>query len=157
MSSVIRSAARTARSGSSSWARGTPNTPTTASPMNFSTTPPWDSIRLRQICLVGAEEAGDVFGVQALPQGGGADQIAEQGGDDLALLADRGCFELGSAVPAELRPSGFSAPQEGQVSMGASLRRVLEPTQGSAMLRTATLANGRSSSRTPLTSGNGGR
>ena len=26
--------------GSSSWAAGTPKTPTTASPMNFSTTPP---------------------------------------------------------------------------------------------------------------------
>ncbi len=46
-SSQIRSAARTARSGSSSWAAGTPNTPSTASPMNFSTTPPCASICLR--------------------------------------------------------------------------------------------------------------
>ena len=38
------SAALTARSGSSSRTAGTPKTPTTASPMNFSTTPPWDSI-----------------------------------------------------------------------------------------------------------------
>ena len=48
-SSAIRSAARTARSGSSSWAAGTPKTPTTASPMNFSTTPPYASIRSRAI------------------------------------------------------------------------------------------------------------
>ena len=42
-SSVSRSsaAARTARSASSSWRRGTPKTATTASPMNFSTVPPW--------------------------------------------------------------------------------------------------------------------
>ena len=48
-SSVIRRAARTARSGSSPWATGTPKTPTTASPMNFSTTPPWSSICDRTI------------------------------------------------------------------------------------------------------------
>ena len=47
--STIRNPARTARSGSSSCAAGTPNTPTTASPMNFSTTPPCASIRARAI------------------------------------------------------------------------------------------------------------
>ena len=36
----MTSAARTARSGSSSCATGTPNTAITASPMNFSTVPP---------------------------------------------------------------------------------------------------------------------
>ena len=40
IASRIASAARTARSGSSSCAVGAPNTPTTASPMNFSTVPP---------------------------------------------------------------------------------------------------------------------
>src|SRR5215213_5801944 len=38
--SRIASAARTARSGSSSWATGAPKTAITASPMNFSTVPP---------------------------------------------------------------------------------------------------------------------
>ncbi len=38
--STSSSAARTARSGSSSWAVGTPHTAMTASPMNFSTFPP---------------------------------------------------------------------------------------------------------------------
>ena len=42
--STMRRPARTARSGSSSCTAGTPKTPTTASPMNFSTVPPWDSI-----------------------------------------------------------------------------------------------------------------
>ncbi len=41
ISSRIRKAARTARSGSSPWATGAPNTPCTASPMNFSIVPPY--------------------------------------------------------------------------------------------------------------------
>ena len=40
----IPSAARTARSASSSWSCGIPNTAITASPMNFSTVPPCRSI-----------------------------------------------------------------------------------------------------------------
>ena len=38
--STSSSAARTARSASSSWAVGAPHTAITASPMNFSTVPP---------------------------------------------------------------------------------------------------------------------
>ena len=45
--SRIRSAARRARTGSSSCAAGTPNTAITASPMNFSTVPPSASISSR--------------------------------------------------------------------------------------------------------------
>src|SRR6266498_2262820 len=50
ISSMARSMAnahRTARSGSSSWTMGAPNTATTASPMNFSTVPPWRSMARR--------------------------------------------------------------------------------------------------------------
>ena len=43
----ISLAARTARSASSSWTCGTPKTAITASPMNFSTAPPWRSIAAR--------------------------------------------------------------------------------------------------------------
>ncbi len=43
----MSAAARTARSASSSWTCGTPNTAMTASPMNFSTVPPWRSIGAR--------------------------------------------------------------------------------------------------------------
>jgi hypothetical protein len=43
----IRSAARSARVGSSSCASGTPNTATMASPMYFSTVPPSASISWR--------------------------------------------------------------------------------------------------------------
>jgi len=42
--SRMPAAARTARSASSSWTVGTPKTAITASPMNFSTVPPWDSM-----------------------------------------------------------------------------------------------------------------
>jgi len=45
---LISSAARTARSASSSCTLGIPNTAMTASPMNFSTRPPWRST----ICLI---------------------------------------------------------------------------------------------------------
>ena len=43
-SSRICRPARIARSGSSSWPTGAPNTPSTASPMNLSTVPPKCSI-----------------------------------------------------------------------------------------------------------------
>ena len=43
----MSSAARTARSASSSCARGRPKTAITASPMNFSTVPPWRSTAIR--------------------------------------------------------------------------------------------------------------
>ena len=46
-SSIRRRPALTARSGSSSCRVGTPKTATTASPMNFSSVPPYDSIALR--------------------------------------------------------------------------------------------------------------
>ena len=45
--SRISAAARTARRASSSWIAGTPNTAITASPMNFSTVPPWRSSAAR--------------------------------------------------------------------------------------------------------------
>ncbi len=43
----MSAAARTARKASSSWTTGTPKTAITASPMNFSTVPPWRSIAAR--------------------------------------------------------------------------------------------------------------
>ena len=78
--------ARTARSGSSSCTAGTPKTPTTASPMNFSTVPPWDSITLRARVVVAPQQGVDVLGVGGLAHGREGDEVAEEGGDDLALL-----------------------------------------------------------------------
>ena len=86
----MRSPARTARSGSSSCTAGTPKTPTTASPMNFSTVPPWDSITLVARAKYSPQEGVDVLGVGGLAHGGEGDEVAEEGGDGLALLAHRG-------------------------------------------------------------------
>ena len=47
--SRISAAARTARRASSSWTTGTPNTAITASPMYFSTVPPWRSMTSRML------------------------------------------------------------------------------------------------------------
>jgi hypothetical protein len=43
----ISAAARTARTASSSWSCGTPNTAMISSPMNFSIVPPWRSTTRR--------------------------------------------------------------------------------------------------------------
>ena len=100
--SRMRRAARTARSGSSSCTAGTPKTPTTASPMNFSTVPPWDSIDLRGTGEVVAEDAVDVLGVGGLAHGCEGDEVAEERGDDLALLRDgNGGSHRGRALHAE--------------------------------------------------------
>jgi hypothetical protein len=57
IASWMASAARTARSGSSSWETGAPNTATTASPMNFSTVPPNRSSSWRNRSWYGARIA----------------------------------------------------------------------------------------------------
>jgi hypothetical protein len=57
IASWIARAARTARSGSSSCAAGAPKTATTASPMNFSTVPPWRSSSWRSRAWYGASRA----------------------------------------------------------------------------------------------------
>ena len=59
------SAARTAGSASSPNAVGAPKTPTTASPMNFSTTPPKDSISVRTV-VVRAKQRLHVLRIQPL-------------------------------------------------------------------------------------------
>ena len=84
--STIRRPARTARSGSSSCAAGTPNTPTTASPMNFST----DAAVALDLCArhrrVATPASVHVLGIRGLRQRREADQVAEQRRHHLALL-----------------------------------------------------------------------
>ena len=60
--SRIASAARTARSGSSSCAVGAPNSAMTASPMNFSTVPPWRSSSARTRSWYGRRSASTSSG-----------------------------------------------------------------------------------------------
>ena len=56
--------------------------------------------------LVVMEQARDVFGIQTFPKGRGSHEIAEEGGDHLAFLANRNGLELGSALVAEPRAIG---------------------------------------------------
>ena len=85
--SRIASAARTARSGSSSCATGAPKSAITASPMNFSTVPPKRSSSVAQPGVVGREQRAHVLGVELLGPRGEADEVGEEDGDDLPLLA----------------------------------------------------------------------
>ena len=100
--------ARTARSGSSSCAAGTPNTPTTASPMNFSTTPPCASIRARAISAYADQHPVHVLRIRLLRRRREPDQIAEQHRHDLPLLRHQTAgsrSKSGGALHAELRAS----------------------------------------------------
>ena len=111
--SRMESAARTARSGSSSCATGAPNTAITASPMNFSTVPPNRSSSERTRGVVGLEHAPHVLGVHTLCARGEADEVAEEAGDDLALLALRPYGERRRAPGAEAGVVCVLAPAAG--------------------------------------------
>ena len=119
--SRIASAARTARSGSSSCATGAPKTAITASPMNFSTVPPRRSSSWRSRAWYGESVGSHVLGVERLGACGEADEVGEEHRDDLALLAAarrRGVLERGAAVGAEARvpevlPAALRAGQHG--------------------------------------------
>ena len=86
--SRIARAARTARSGSSSWAVGAPKSAITASPMNFSTVPPWPRARRGRARGTGRGWP-DVLGIELLGPRGEADEVAEDDRDDLALPRTR--------------------------------------------------------------------
>ena len=83
----IRSAARTARSASSSWATGAPNRATMASPMILSTRPPKASMSGDEVLEAAVDQVLDLLGVPGLGQGGEADEVGEQDRDDAALVA----------------------------------------------------------------------
>ena len=83
--SRIASAARTARSGSSSCATGAPKTAMTASPMNFSTVPPRCSSSVAQPLVVRAQDRLDVLRVERLGARREADEVGEEDRHDLAL------------------------------------------------------------------------
>ena len=136
MSSMIRSAARTARSGSSSCASGTPKTPTTASPMNFSITPPWDSMRARQICWYSRSRREISSASKRSPSA--VDPTRSQNRAVMTLRSSR-TGVVSSLVPQSPQnrlSSGFSrAAGRADRHRAASLRRVREPAQGDAKLR----------------------
>ena len=66
---------------------------------------------------VGREHPVDIFGIGRLRRRGEPDQVAEEGGDDLALLATgpEGRPNGAPQSPQNRCPSGFDREQEGQV------------------------------------------
>ena len=68
---------------------GAPKSAITASPMNFSTVPPYAPARRGRGRGTAASIASHVLGVHRLGVGGQADQVAEEHGHDLALPARR--------------------------------------------------------------------
>ena len=88
-----------ARSGSSSWAFGVPNSARMASPLNFSNVPPWRLELAADACVVRSHERLHVLHVELLRASRRADEVDEDRGDDLSLLA--GGRRGGKGTPAE--------------------------------------------------------
>ena len=111
--SRIASAARTARSGSSSCATGAPKSAITASPMNFSTVPPKRFELSTQAGVVRREKGANILGIELLGARGEAHQVGEQHRDHLPLLARRAAVSTMGAAHSEqnLAPAWFSCPQ----------------------------------------------
>ena len=102
--------ARTARSGSSSWAIGAPKSATTASPMNFSTRPSVLLEHSPEPLVVRREQREHVLGVELLGATRRPDDVDEDGRDRAAFLVPprrlgrrRVCGERRCAGHAELR------------------------------------------------------
>ena len=76
-----------ARSASSSCSCGTPKTAITASPMNFSTVPPWRSTIALHALEVARQQRPEPPPGRSTRPGRRAGQVAEDDGDRLALLA----------------------------------------------------------------------
>ena len=116
------SAARTARSASSSVAVGVPHTAMTASPMNFSTVPPYSSISLPAGVEVAGEEFAHLLWVAALGERREADEVGEEDGDEPTLgRRPDGCWSGGRGHGAE-RASAFTAELYGRRVRGPTAR-----------------------------------
>ena len=87
----------TARSASSSCTAGMPNTAMTASPMNFSTVPPWRSRIARIDVEVAGHDAPERLRIEPLAERRRARDVAE---DDRHGLADLGGLRFVEPVPA---------------------------------------------------------
>jgi hypothetical protein len=112
--SRMTSAARTARSGSSSCATGAPNSGTTASPMNFSTVPPKRSSSERRRWWYGASSARTSSGSIC-----SAREVKPTRSANRTVTTLRSSRAAGSSngLPQEKQnraPAGLSCPQFGQ-------------------------------------------
>ena len=84
-SCCMLTAARTARSASSSWAVGAPNTAMMPSPVSLSTWPPTSTTTLASAAEHPVGHFADPLGIEVLGPGGEVGEVAEQHGDDPAL------------------------------------------------------------------------
>ena len=99
------SAARIARSASSSCAIGAPNSARMASPSTLSIVPPNDSMSTIRRWKAASIETLQPFRIEMLRQARVADDVGEQDGDDASLLGRRG-DDLVPAERAEARTVG---------------------------------------------------
>ena len=120
------SAARTARSGSSSCACGMPKTASTASPANFSVVPaePLD-LGVDQVEEL-ALELADVLRIEQLAERSRAREVGEEHGDDAPLLPLVGSVRGAASVLAQRDAAG------GAEGRG---RRLLGPAAGQARVK----------------------
>jgi hypothetical protein len=129
----MRSAARSARAGSSSCARGTPNAAITASPMNFSTVPPSASISTRIAAKKAAMTSFSCSASRRSPRPVESDTSANSTVTSLrSSAAGAGVAPSSAPQPLQKRASsGFERPQREQVATaeayGSGSGRVSEP------------------------------
>ena len=125
--SRIASAARTARSGSSSCAVGAPKSAITASPMNFSTVPPWRSSSARTRSWYGRRTARTSSGSSC--SAFAVKPTRSQKRTVTTLRSSRAARRVASDaphIPQRRNPSGFSWPQLGQTCTGREYGLVAE-------------------------------
>ncbi len=118
---LTASAARMARSGSSSWAFGVPNSARMASPLNFSKVPPWASSSPRTRAWYGATSdftsSGSRFSERA---------VDPTRSTKIAVMTLRSSLGAGAAArglpqkPQSRNFAGFSSPHEGQTAVCGS-------------------------------------
>ena len=128
--STRSSAARTARSASSSWAIGVPHTAMTASPMNFSTVPPYRSTIARHSVEVRRQELAHVLGVACLGERREPDEVGEEHADQAPLGA-------GAVVRGRLGAVPVASAGRWLAALAAELGagRVGRPARAQAALR----------------------
>jgi hypothetical protein len=121
--SCISTAARQARSASSSCAAGTPNTAITASPMNFSTVPPWNSTIPFMRSKYRASKPRSASGSTDSPNA--VEPVTSQNSTVTVFRTPARAVAVSGAAqaPQKRKPSGFSCPQDGQTVITTSLGR----------------------------------
>lgn len=114
----ISTAARTARRASSSWATGRPKTAETASPMNFSTRPPWRSTAPRATAKYCSRKGRRTSGSWVSPRVVLPTRSQKRAVTVLRTSREEAVAPSGTPQPMQKDASaGLVLPQAGHVSM----------------------------------------